>query len=87
MKIQDAFVSLGILDLHVQLVLVHAQKTHAENLSTPIFQNSNARTTPPVELATHVTAKLKLLVIVEDIVKMRYLIIPYFRYVIIREFL
>ena len=70
-KIQDAFVSLGIQDWDVPLVLVPVQKIHAENLPTPTFKNLNARMTHLVVLATDVTVKLKLLVIVEDIARKR----------------
>ena len=73
-KIHDVFVSLGIRDWDVPLVLVPVLKIHAENHPTPTFRNFSARTTHLEVLATHVTVKRKLLAIVEDIAKKRYLL-------------
>ena len=72
-KVKDVFVSLGLLEKHVRHLQLLVQKILAENHPILTFQSLSVRMTHLGALVIHAIAKLKLPVILEDIVKKRYL--------------
>ena len=72
-KVKDVFVSLGLLEKHVLHLQLLVQKILAENHPILTFQSLSVRMTHLGALVIHAIAKLKLPVILEDIVKKRYL--------------